>query len=403
MKMEDVIKSLGEGFEAMKATVDELKKHGDPVTAEKLTRITKELAELDGIKSKLDAVEKLAARPRGDVKEDTARELKAAREALHGAITKNERSALDGVNKEQKQFNMGTSAAGGFLVPTVVETQISRLITDISPFRSVVRVSKSSLPDYRVNVNVRGQVAQWSAEAAARVLGATSSFAQVTYSSGELYAYADVTRWLVESAQSDILAEMDMDIADQFDAAEGIAIVSGDGVNKPRGFLNGPAPLATADGVRAFGTLQYKPTGAAATFAASNPADVLTDLAYTIKAGYRKNARWAMNKNTLGTVMKFKDGQGNYLWRPGLVAGQPSTINGYAVMEMEAMPDIAANAFPIAFGDWYRAYRLIDVAGMAVIRDEVTTPGMLKIYMARRVGGGLENTEALKLLKVAVA
>ena len=161
---------------------------------------------------------------------------------------------------------------------------------------------------------------------------------------------------------------------------------------------------------RAFGTIEHIATGVAAAFPndrlgspAGNPGDVLVDTVYALKAGYRMGASWQMNKATLKTVRKWKDNDGNYLWAPSLAAGQPSTLVGYDLHENEAMADIAANALPIMFGDYRKAYTLAMIAGTRVTVDEITTPGYTKYYVRKRLGGKLTNDDAVKAIKVATS
>ena len=76
---------------------------------------------------------------------------------------------------------------------------------------------------------------------------------------------------------------------------------------------------------------------------------------------------------------------------------------GYGITEAEDMPAIAANSFPIAFGDFKEGYLIADLVGMRITRDEITQPGQVKFYVRRRVGGKLRNTQAIKLLKIAAS
>ena len=201
--------------------------------------------------------------------------------------------------------------------------------------------------------------------------------------------FFDVENWLIISA------------AEAIAQGEGTAFVSGNGTNKPTGFLAGPAPVSTADAARAFGTLQYVPSGQAAAMPTS--ADTFYDVVYSLRARYRANARWVTNKLVLAAMRKYKDTTNQYLWQPSLVEGQPATFMGYGITEAEDMPAVGAGAFPIAFGDFKEGYLIADRVGMRITRDEITTPGYVKFYVRRRVGGKIRNSQAIKVLKIAAS
>ena len=153
----------------------------------------------------------------------------------------------------------------------------------------------------------------------------------------------------------------------------------------------------------AWGKIGYVASGADGAFGASDPADALLTLAYAPKQAYRANGRWVMNRKTESAVRKFKDSSGNYIWQPGAAAGQPATIFGYAVSEAEDMPDIASNSFSIAFGDFARGYLIVDRVGVRVLRDPYSAKPYVLFYTTKRVGGGVQNFEAIKLMKFSVS
>lgn len=306
-------------------------------------------------------------------------------------------------------FTTGTggSAAGGYAVPKEIAAQIITAITDISPMRQLATVVTASTPDYKQLVDVLGTSTGWVGEKGTRSETNTSQLGEVAPTFGSLYAYPKAT----EESLSDMFFNVEQwlvgSVATAMAAAESAAFTTGDGSNKPSGIM--VATKSTSDDASlAFGSTQYVPTGAAGGFPALSltspvayPSDKLIDVVHKLKAGYRANARWMMNKSTLGVVRKFKDADGNYLWAPGIAAGMPSTLLGYAVAENEDMAAIGANAFPIAFGDFRAAYLIVDLVGLRVTLDEVTTPGYVKWLFRRRVGGKLLDNQAVKVIKCA--
>ncbi|MCA8888999.1 MAG: phage major capsid protein, partial [Parvularculaceae bacterium] len=190
------------------------------------------------------------------------------------------------------------------------------------------------------------------------------------------------------------------EVQGEFAAQETDAFVNGDGVSKPKGFLS---YAITEDSVRAADEIGYVATGADGAFAAADPADKILDLIYAPKQAYRANGRFAMNRKTLSVVRKFKDADGNYLWQPSLQAGSPSTLFGYPVSEVEDMPDIASGAHAIAFGDFARGYLIVDRQGVRILRDPYSSKPYVLFYTTKRVGGGVQNFDAVKLLKFSAA
>lgn len=267
--------------------------------------------------------------------------------------------------------------------------------------RELVDVQQVGTKDYKVLVDVHGTTYGYVGETDARTPTNTPKLEEVAPTFGTIYAYPKATEESLEDIFFDVERWLVDSIVEGFDEGEEASIIAGSGTKRPTGILTAPT-AGTADGVRAFGTLQTINSGAAANFAASDPADPMVELVYSLKKGYRSNARWLMNKATLGSVMSFKDGQGNYLFRPAATAGQPDAFLGYPIAESEQMPDVAADATPIAFGDFRAGYILANLVGLRLTKDDnITQPGYVKWYARRRHGGIVKRSEAIKLLKIA--
>jgi len=200
----------------------------------------------------------------------------------------------------------------------------------------------------------------------------------------------------LDDAGFDVESELAQDIAEAFSELEGAAFITGSGVGRPKGITQYDTIANTS---WAWGKLGFIVTGNASNFAASNPADPLITLVYSLKSVYRQNASWVMNSTVAGTIRKFKDGQGNYLWQPSTILGQPDMLLGYPVFTDDNMPDVGSNTFPVAFGDFQRGYTIIDRLGLRVLRDPYTNKPFVNFYTIKRVGGGVANYEAIKLLK----
>jgi HK97 family phage major capsid protein len=306
-----------------------------------------------------------------------------------------------GATVEMKAFTGVTGDAGGFAVPREIDATIDRLLIAASLIRAIAHVVKVGSAGYRKLVTSGGTPSGWAAEAAARPETATPVFAEIAPPMGELYANPSASQAMLDDAAFDVEAWLAGEIAAEFARAEGAAFVNGSGVNRPKGFLQAPTGTA-GDATRAFGTLQYLASGAAGDFAA-NPQERLIDLVQALRAPYRQGACFVMNAATLARIRKFKTADGAFVWQPSLSAGQPATLLGYPVVEAEDMPDIAANALAIAFGNFKAGYLITERAETGILRDPYSNKPFVSFYATKRVGGCVTNSEAIKLMKFSVS
>jgi HK97 family phage major capsid protein len=181
-----------------------------------------------------------------------------------------------------------------------------------------------------------------------------------------------------------------------FGEQETNAFTNGDGITQPKGFLS---YTKVAQGSWSWGNTGYVATGIAGGFAATAPTDKIVDLMYAVKAGYRTNARFMMSRNTQAQIRKFKDAQGNYLWQPAQAANTQATLLSFPVTENEYMPDIGTDVHGLAFGDFHRGYLIVDRVGVRVLRDPYTAKPYVLFYVTKRVGGGMQDFDAIKTLK----
>ncbi len=307
-----------------------------------------------------------------------------------------------GAEVEMKSFAGTVAGDGGFAVPREIDAQIDVLLKAASPIRAVANVVQVGSAGYRKLVTQNGVSSGWATEVGARTTTNTPVFNEIVPSFGELYANPAATQAMLDDAQFDVESWLANEIAAEFGKAEGSAFVNGDGVNKPKGFLS-VSIAATTDATRPFGTLQYVPSGAAADFLTANPQDKLLDLVHALRAPYRQGAVWIMNSSTLAKIRKFKDSTGAFIWLPGLVTGQPDTLLGYPVVESEDMPDVAANSVPVAFGNFKAGYLIAERSETSILRDPYTNKPYVNFYATKRIGGAVSNSEAIKVMKIAVS
>lgn len=382
-------------FEAFKDANDrrldeiEAKSSADPLLTEKVARIDTALSEA---KSRLDRLSLDAARPGLEA----GRPSSERKTAWDGYMRSGQLSA--GI--EGKALSAGSNPDGGYVAPAETQALIDRLMADVSPIRAIASVRQTTANVFKKPVSLGGAATGWVAETADRDQTATPTLDLLDFPVAELYAMPAATTALLDDAATDLDLWLAEEVRDVFAAQEGAAFISGNGTNKPKGFLS---YTMVAEASHAWDTIGYLATGVDGDFAASDPADDLIDLIYAPKAAYRANGRFVMNRRTVSAVRKFKDSNGDYIWQPSLNAGGEATLLGYPVTEAEDMPDIGSDAFAIAFGDFEKGYLIVDRQGIQVLRDPYSAKPYVLFYTTKRVGGGVQNFDAIKLLKFGVS
>jgi HK97 family phage major capsid protein len=385
-------------FEAFKESNDARladieKRGGDVVLEEKVDRINAALSEQ---KSLIDELTLSAARPA--LCETKAQPDRATRERK-ASFDRYMRKG-DGGAFEMKAMSAGSNGDGGYVVPLEIAQTIDRVLAKASPIRALATVQQIGGNTYRKPVTTVEAASGWVGETDSRAQTNTPTIAALDFPAMELYAMPAATQTLLDDAQVDIEQWLANEVQIVFAEQEGAAFINGDGSAKPTGFLN---YTTAADASWAWGKIGYIASGADGAFASSDPSDALINLAYAPKQGYRANGTWVMNRKTEAAIRKFKDGDDNYIWQPGTAIGQPASLLGYPVAEAEDMPDIASNAYSIAFGDFARGYLIVDRVGINVLRDPFSAKPYVLFYTTKRVGGGVQNFEAIKLMKFAAS
>lgn len=297
---------------------------------------------------------------------------------------------------EAKSASAGALSEGGYVVPDTTEALIDRQMAEVSPMRALASVRQVASGLYRKPVSRGGATAGWVAETDPRPQTDTAELDLLEFPVAELYAMPAATQQLLDDAMVDVDQWLAAEVRDVFATQESAAFIAGDGNGKPRGLLDYDV---AAEGLQAWGQLGYIATGVEGDFPASDPADALIDLIYAPKNAYRARGAFLMNRRTVSAVRRFKDADGNYLWQPSLSEAGASSLLGYRVREAEDMPDIGTNSFSIAFGDFSRGYLIIDRQGVEVLRDPYSAKPYVLFYTTKRVGGGVQDFDAIKLLK----
>ena len=380
-------------FDAFKETNDARlieRRSADVLLDEKLARVDRAI---DGYGRRLDEIMLKSVRP--SIGRERRREGSLEHKVAFDAYV---RSGESGNLRtlESKALSVGSNPDGGFLVPPEIETQIGQRLIAISPIRSIAGIRAISSSVYKKPFMTTGPAVGWVGETDARIQTSSPTLDELSFSAMELYAMPAATATLLEDSAVNIDEWLTQEVDQVFAAQEGTAFVTGDGDSKPKGFLSYNTVPNTS---WAWGNIGYIASGTSGGFPPLNPSDLFVDLIYAVNAGYRQNGVFVMNRKTQSTIRKFKDSTGNYLWQPPAIAGGRATLMTFPVVEAEDMPDIGANSLSIAFGDFYRGYLVVDRAGITVLRDPYTAKPYVLFYTTKRVGGGVQDFDAIKLLK----
>lgn len=422
MTWEELKKLLDEqaaAFAAFRKANDEqlaevrTKGHADPLLTEQVEKLNGRVGELT---KQLEETQRKANRPgRTAPESDAGREQSEHSKATERYLRTGDASGLASLLKDigggrkglevkaalangrEKAVTIGVDAEGGFAVAPEMDTEILKLLRVTSPMRQLATVRRGTA-QYQQVADLGGVGSGWVGETDPRPETATPTLEVWRPSFGELYAAPKASQQALEDIFFDVEGWLTDAVREKFALDEGIAFLTGNGTNKPRGILNYPL-ATTADGARPFGTVQRVNSGAADDF----DADDLITLIHTLGARYRQGASFLLPNLTVARLRRLKDANGAYIWQPGMQAGAPQSIFGFPVVEDENVPAIGAGANAVLFGNFAQAYLIVDVVDpMTVLRDPYTNVPFVRFYVRRRVGGGLRNSEAVKVLTLAV-
>lgn len=436
-EIKGLITQQGEAFEAFKATVAELKK-SDVLTEEKLAKIEKTLdgaveakaaleAGLEAERKEREDLEKRInlARISGGSDEEKARSLAvtefnhvlksaAAERGKHvqpldaagydayksawGRLFREGKEALSG--DEVKALSVGSDPDGGYFVTPDVTGRMVKKVYETSPIRQIASVQVITT-DALEGIEDTGEAgAGYAGEHATSGDTTTPQVGKWRIPVFWIDTEPKATQQLLDDAAVDIEAWLADKVAGKFGRFEASEFITG-AANKIVGLASGVTIAAdTGTGVN-WGSVGYIAAGASGDFTGTTPTDKLYDIVGALKNDYMQNARFLTRRTVIAKIRKFKDGQNNYIWQPSLVAGQPETIMGFPVTRAEDMPTLASNSISLAFGDFAQAYQIVDRQGVKVLRDPFTAKPYVKFYTTKRVGGGVVNYEAYKVMKFA--
>lgn len=419
----DAVRQLMQSWETYKTANDERlaaieAKQTDPLADDKLAKIdgfldkyeglnqdltmaTKSAANVKALEEKFDELETVISRlntgdgPQNEAEAKALRTMQWASSVVAAiqygqhSLDEDQKKSLDRVITEHKAINLGTNTEGGYLAPTEFVREIIKAVTEISPVRSLARVRQTGAKSVEIPKRTGQFAAQWVSEQGTKSETTGLTWGVEEIPAHEFYALIDITNQMLEDAMFNMVDEIREESSEQFALAEGAVFVNGSGVGQPEGFMTNTDVGSTN-------------SGSATTIADANgQANGLITLKYAIKSAYARNSTWLMNRTTMGSVRKLKSGDNNYIWMPGIAQGRPNTIDGDPYVEVPDMPSEGAGTFPIAYGDWRRAYTWIDRIQMEMLRDPYTqaTGGKIRYIMRKRVGGKVTLAEAIRKLQ----
>jgi HK97 family phage major capsid protein len=436
-EVNDAIKALNKTFADFKAANDErinnvAKGFDDVIKKEEVDRINNAI---DDAMDRLKAVENAANRPalagsgeqEKNIKQD-AREFFAGvnkvedykvndtdletyrnySEAFNVFLTKS--NAMDKPDI-RATLSVGSDPDGGYFVPTVMSNDIKKRLFETSPVRQVassITITTDSI-EYPIDAE-SGSSGGWTDETTAPSTTGTPKVGTQKIYVYEQYAQPRATQRLLDMATINIESWLNGKIVDIMSRAENTAFVTGNGVGKPRGFLDyGTTSLTTTDKAgRAWGKLQYIPSGAAgglpdvSGITGAVDMDAIFEIIAALNPVYRAGAIFAMNRQVEKFFRTRKDADGRYLVDLNVTQGATGfNLGGYNIVTMEDMPDLAGNSFSLAFGNFRTAYQIVDGRGFRVLRDPFTDKPFVKFYTTKYTGGDVVNFDALKLMKFA--
>ena len=316
--------------------------------------------------------------------------------AFNAYLRNGDDDGLRGLELEGKSLSTAVNSDGGYLVDPQTSETVQSVLNTTASIRAIASVVRVEATSYDVLVDHTDIGAGWATETAAQVETDTPQIDRITIPLHELSALPKASQRLLDDSAFDIEGWLAGRIANKFARAEASSFINGDGVDKPRGFLN---HTSVDNDVWAWGNLGYVPTGTGGDVTA----DAIIELVYALGAQYRANGAFVMNSKTTALVRKLKDADGRFLWSDGLAAGEPAQLMGNPVLVAEDMPDPAADSMSIAFGDFAAGYTVAERPDLRILRDPFSAKPHVLFYATKRVGGDVSDFAAIKLLKFGTA
>jgi HK97 family phage major capsid protein len=392
MTIENKVEAIASAFEEFKKlndkAINELKTKGSE-SSETKQQVERANAEIDRLSKELKAAQ--TAMNRGGTASNDQGNQDQESKARKAAFIKFARHGKESMSAEEvKALSTGSDPDGGYLVTPEMSSEIVKKVFESSPMRQLASVVTIASNQFEIIEDLGEFDAAWVGETGARAESNTSELKKLILPVHEIFAKPKATQQMLDDAGLNVEAWIAEKVSDKFARSEATAFISGNGIGKPRGILN------YASGTTGWNDLQQVVSGSSGAFTA----DGLMDLVYSLKAPYKANAKFLMKRASVAAVRKLKDSQNQYLWAPGIEAGQPDMLLGFGIVEADDMETIAANSLSAAFGDFKAGYQIVDRIGIRTLRDPYSSKPYVEFYTTKRVGGGVKNFEAIKIQKL---
>jgi len=404
VNIKQAIDTLATNFEEYKSVLKEVAKQEakgavDPLLREQLNRTNEALSIAEDAKEKAEKGLLITQRfeaLKSEVKSMDPEQAKQRREWLDifrkGDIQnpKNTKFA-DSLEIGKKSFSSSSNPDGAFGIIPYLDRAILQIMKEVTPMRRLAsQITISNTDEYKRPVSIDNDDVYWADDHASRTHTEPNQYKVLSIKVGNLVANVKVPQNLIEDVYFDLEQDIINQTARKYEYREGKEFIDGDGVEKPKGILKYPAGTN-------WGQIEQIALGASN----SITYDGLINLVYSVKDRYEARSAFMMHRTTVAELRKLATASGQPLWQPSLIPGQPSTFLGYPIHRAPNMPVVATNSLAIIFGDFSEGYKIVDRLGITLLRDPYSEHPNVCFKFTKRVGGGVENFEAIKIGKIS--
>lgn len=359
----------------------------DPITLDQLNKINDSLdSQQDTIKQLQTAIQRPSLS--SNVKQYAGYDHEH-KQGFSAYLRKGDENMLRSL--ERKGLSTITDKDGGFFITRGAIDSVMKGINEYSPMRQICSVTIISGDALEIIEDFDNANAGWTLENEPRLETQSPTLAKKIIPVHEMYAQPKATQRLIDDASIDIEDWLSKKLTDAFMRTENASFIRGDGVGKPKGLLT----YVNGKGINEVEQIKSGKKGEITN-------QSLFNLYYSLKENFAVKAKFLMSRAALQACRMLIDPVSlKHLWTPASEATTASTLFGCEIIQCADMPGVMNDSIPIAFGDFSSAYQIVDRQGISILRDPFTEKPFVKFYATKRVGGGVLNGQAVKLLKLS--